>query len=197
MANVPPAGGRKHPEQKYIPIDTKNILFVCGGTFVGLKDIIARRVGKRSMGFGTTTHTKTNSEEYNDLMQQVTTEDLVEFGMIPEFLGRLPVIATLNELGEAELIRILTEPKNSLTRQYQKLVDLVNGSKLDFTPDALKRIVAHAIKRDTGARGLRGVMEEFMEDIIYLLPEYESNTYLIDADVVDKKKTVFNTKQAA
>lgn len=198
VANVPPGGGRKHPEQKYIQVDTSQILFICGGTFTQLKDIIARRVGKGSMGFSSERNEqKTRTEEYNELIKQVTTEDLVEFGMIPEFIGRLPVVVGLNELGEAELVRVLQEPKNSLTKQYKRMAELVNGSKLDFTDSALKKIAQIAISRDTGARALRGVFEEFMKNIFYELPEHSANTYLVDDEVVEKKKSIFATKKAA
>jgi ATP-dependent Clp protease ATP-binding subunit ClpX len=198
VANVPPGGGRKHPDQKYIQMDTTHVLFICGGTFVQLKDIIARRVGKGGMGFGCiNTKHKTKTEEHNELIQQVTTEDLVEFGMIPEFIGRLPVIVGLNELGEIEMVRVLKEPKNSLVRQYQRMFELVNGSKLEFTEDALSKIANIALTRETGARALRGVFEEFMKDIMYELPEHGPDTYVIDEDVVEKKRSVFETKKAA
>ncbi len=198
VANVPPGGGRKHPDQKYIQMDTTHVLFICGGTFVQLNDIIARRVGKGGMGFGAQkTKQLTKTEEHNELIQQVTTEDLVEFGMIPEFIGRLPVIVGLNELGEVEMVRVLKEPKNSLVRQYQKMFELVNGSKLEFTESALKKIANIAIERDTGARALRGVFEEFMKDIMFELPDHEPTTYIIDEDVVERKRSVFETKQAA
>jgi len=198
VANVPPAGGRKHPEQKYIQMDTTQVLFICGGTFVQLKDIIARRVGKGGMGFATVSKgNKSKTEEHNELIQQVTTEDLVEFGMIPEFIGRLPVIVGLNELGEIEMVRVLKEPKNSLVRQYQKMFELVNGSKLEFTEDALQKIAQIAMSRETGARALRGVFEEFMKDIMFELPDHQPTTYIIDEDVVERKRSVFETKKAA
>jgi ATP-dependent Clp protease ATP-binding subunit ClpX len=192
-ANVPPVGGRKHPEQQYIPIDTTQILFICGGTFVGLTDIIAKRLGTdKSLGFGAAAIVE-EQKTYNSLIQKVTTEDLVEFGMIPEFLGRLPVVVALNELGEIEMIRILSEPKNALVRQYQKMFELTNGSELTFTEGALKKIVKRAMERKTGARALRGVFEDFMRDILFYLPEKPKATYVIDEDVVDGKKDIFNT----
>lgn len=197
VSNVPPAGGRKHPEQQYIPVDTSQILFICGGTFVGLKEIIARRIGNKSLGFGAATVADQESDEYNTVIHKVTTEDLVEFGMIPEFIGRLPVIVALNQLGEVELIRVLNEPKNALVRQYQKLFELSNGSKLVFTDNALKRIVKLAMERDTGARALRGVMEGFMRDIMFRLPQESKATYIIDEDVVDGKRDVFAYNKAA
>jgi ATP-dependent Clp protease ATP-binding subunit ClpX len=199
IVNVPPVGGRKHPEQKYIQIDTTNILFICGGTFVGLDKIISKRIGKQTMGFGSTTQKHLEKrEEYNSFLQQVTTEDLVEFGMIPEFLGRLPVITSLNEMGETELIKILTEPKNAITRQYQKIVDLMNGSKLEFTEGALRKIVQFALEKNTGARALRSVLEGFMKDILFHLPDHPSTTYIVDEEVVEKKRSIFDpNKQAA
>jgi ATP-dependent Clp protease ATP-binding subunit ClpX len=197
VANVPPAGGRKHPEQKLIQMDTSKILFICGGTFVQLKDIIARRVGKGAMGFAAKGDVKNKTEEYNELIGQVTTEDLVEFGMIPEFIGRLPVIVGLNELCEVEMIRVLKEPKNSLVNQYQKMFELVNNSKLEFTEEALRKVAQNAMARETGARALRGVFEDFMKDIMFELPEYPSSNYVIDEDVVEKKKSIFSTKKAA
>ncbi len=197
VAAVPPAGGRKHPDQKCIQMDTTHVLFICGGTFVDLKNIIGKRVGKRSMGFGSIGETKTKTEEYNELIQQVTTEDLVEFGMIPEFIGRLPIIVGLNELGEVEMVRVLREPKNSLMRQYQKMCELVNDSKLEFTDAALTLIVKKAMERGTGARALRGVFEEFMKDIMFNLPDQPSSTYLVDVDVVEKRKSVFEQAKAA
>lgn len=197
LANVPPGGGRKHPDQKYIQMDTSQILFICGGTFAQLKDIIARRVGKGSMGFSSEKTLKSRTEEYNELIQQVTTEDLVEFGMIPEFIGRLPVIVGLNELGEVELVRVLQEPKNSLVRQYQRMVELINGSKLEFTDEALRKIAQIALSRDTGARALRSVLEEFMKNILFELPDQPAATYLVDDEVVEKRKSIFDTKKAA
>lgn len=198
ISAVPPAGGRKHPDQKCIQMDTTHVLFICGGTFVNLKDIIARRIGKRSMGFNPQSK-KTNNkqEEYNELIKQITTEDLVEFGMIPEFIGRLPVIIGLNELGEVELVRVLTEPKNSLVRQYKKMTELINGSKLEFTEEALKLIAKKAIELGTGARALRGVFETFMKDFMFYLPDNPSETYVVDEDVVEKRKNIFNTAKAA
>jgi ATP-dependent Clp protease ATP-binding subunit ClpX len=175
-------------------MDTSEILFICGGTFVGLQDIVARRIGKRDFGF------KTDSKEqsYNELIQQVTTEDLVEFGMIPEFIGRLPVIVGLNEMGEAELVKVLTQPRNSLVHQYQKMVEIANGSKLEFTDEALKKVVQLALERKTGARALRGVFEGFMRDIMFQMPDHDPATYIIDEEVVERKKSVFDpNKQAA
>lgn len=197
VAAVPPAGGRKHPDQKCIQMDTTHVLFICGGTFVNLKEIIARRVGKRSFGFVSGTAAKTKQEEYNELIQQVTTEDLVEFGMIPEFIGRLPVIVGMNELDEIEMVRVLKEPKNSLVKQYSKMFDLMNGSKLEFTEGALKKVANLAMERNTGARALRSVFETFMKDIMFHLPDSPKANYVIDEDVIEKKKNVFDQAKAA
>jgi len=182
VSNVPPQGGRKHPEQQYIQVDTSNILFICGGTFVGLDDIISKRIGKKSIGFGATNDHRDKS--LGDLLNQVTADDLTDFGLIPEFIGRLPVLAPLDPLDEEALVRILTEPKNALVRQYQKLFEM-EGAELDFEPDALREIARLAKARDTGARGLRAIVEEVMLDVMYDLPEMEHKTkHMITADVV-------------
>lgn len=170
VANVPPQGGRKHPEQQYIQLDTSNILFICGGTFVGLEDIIRRRVGKARIGFTDQRTEADETRELNVLLQQVQPDDLIEFGMIPEFVGRLPVMAPLMPLTLDAMINILTEPRNSLVRQYQHLFGL-EGATLTFTPEALRAVARKALERETGARGLRGVMEELMLDLMYDLPE--------------------------
>src|ERR671925_1707992 len=153
VSNVPPQGGRKHPEQQYIQVDTSNILFICGGTFVGLEHIISRRLGRKSIGFGAV-QMEQRDHSLGELLNQVIADDLIEFGMIPEFVGRLPVLAPLDPLDEEAMIRILTEPKNALVRQYQKLFEM-EGAELDFEPDALREIARLAKARDTGARGLR------------------------------------------
>jgi len=170
VANVPPQGGRKHPEQQYIQLDTSNILFICGGTFVGLEETISRRVGRRTIGFGSAT--ETTDREMGELLCQVTSDDLISFGLIPEFIGRLPVLAPLRPLDEETLMSILTEPKNALVRQYQKLFEL-EGSEIEFEPNALREIARKAKSRDTGARGLRSIVEEIMLDIMYELPDLE------------------------
>ena len=166
ICRIPPKGGRKHPDQQYVEIDTKNILFICGGAFVGLDKIVAERTGKHTIGFGGDGETKKGDASVS---KDVRPEDLVKFGLIPEFTGRLPIIATMNELTEDELVRVLTEPKNALTRQYQKLLAM-DGVKLSFEPDALKELAKRAIKRKTGARGLRAEMERLMTDIMYEAP---------------------------
>ena len=189
VANVPPQGGRKHPEQQYIQVDTSHIMFICGGTFVGLEDIIRRRIGKKSIGFASEEVTKDAVEDRNRLLQQVTPEDLIEYGMIPEFVGRLPVITPLMPLTQEAMSKILTEPKNALTRQYQHFFTMENAT-LEFTPKAIERIAAKALAHDTGARALRRVMEDVMLDIMYDLPEAKSDGahYVIDGSVVDSPK---------
>src|SRR5881227_3431570 len=171
VSNVPPQGGRKHPEQQYIQVDTTNILFICGGTFVGLDNIIARRVGRKTIGFGS--NPEQRETDLGELLGKVTSDDLLEFGMIPEFIGRLPVLAPLDPLDEEALVRILTEPRNALVRQYKKLFEM-EGAELDFTPSALELIAKMAKERDTGARGLRSIVEEVMTDIMFDLPEMET-----------------------
>src|ERR1700693_1439662 len=155
VANVPPQGGRKHPEQQYIQMDTTNILFICGGTFVGLEDIISRRLGRKTIGFGA--NPEQREHQLGELLSRVNSDDLLEFGLIPEFVGRLPVIAPLDPLDEEALVRILTEPRNALVRQYRKLFEM-EGAELDFTPGALRMIAHRAKERDTGARGLRSIV---------------------------------------
>jgi ATP-dependent Clp protease ATP-binding subunit ClpX len=168
VANVPPQGGRKHPQQKYIEVNTKDILFICGGAFEGLDKIIERRVGQKAMGFGASIKSKQDQTQ-GDVLAMVEPEDLLKYGLIPELVGRLPVLGTLDSLDEAALISILTEPKNALTKQYQKFFEM-EGVKLDFTEDALKTIAQIAMKRGTGARGLRAVLEESMLDVMYDIP---------------------------
>ncbi len=168
VANVPPKGGRKHPQQEFVQVNTSNILFICGGAFVGVDKIIALRKGKRAMGMHANVSTK-KTETVSELLAQVEPEDLVKFGLIPEFIGRLPVIATLDELDEAALIEILTQPKNALVKQFQKLFEY-DGIQLEFEPDAINEIAKEAIKRQTGARGLRSIMEQSMLEVMYDLP---------------------------
>ena len=186
VANVPPQGGRKHPEQQYIQIDTSNILFICGGTFVGLEDIIRRRVGKNRIGFSAeTVRTVDKQLEIRELYAQVSPEDVIEYGMIPELVGRLPIVTPLMPLTVEAMMSILTEPKNAIIRQFEYLFSL-EGAKLTFTDAALKEIAIKALKRNTGARALRAVMEELMLDLMYHLPDLakESTEFVIDRDHV-------------
>ncbi len=179
VANIPPQGGRKHPEQQYIQMDTSQILFICGGTFSGIEEIIKRRIGRKTIGFANEATVEETANERSEVLRQTTPEDLVEFGMIPEFVGRLPTVATLGPLDEASLVSVLTEPRNALCRQYAKLFELA-GSELEFTPGALREIASRALTRDTGARALRGVVEEFMLDVMFHLPEeHRKGHYLI------------------
>jgi ATP-dependent Clp protease ATP-binding subunit ClpX len=192
VCNVPPTGGRKHPEQQYIPIDTTNILFICGGTFVGLDEIIARRTGKRGIGFGASREGEAEKDK-NKLLEQVTEDDLVEFGIIPEFIGRLPVQVPLSGLSEETLAHVLVDPKDSLVRQYKKLCRYDNVN-IEFTDEAIREIAKIAHKKNTGARGLRSVVENFMQEILYELPEHNGETILIDEKVVRKEVSPFKKK---
>ena len=166
---IPPKGGRKHPDQEYIEVDTSNILFICGGAFVGLDKIVAERKGKNVIGFGVPAETAGTAETNDPNPQDIRPEDLVKFGLIPEFTGRLPVITSLKDLSEDDLVRVLTEPKNSLVRQYQKLLAM-DGVELTFEPKALKELAKVALARKTGARGLRAEMERLMTDVMYEAP---------------------------
>ncbi len=193
VSNVPPQGGRKHPEQQYIQIDTSNILFICGGTFVGLTDIIGRRLGRKSIGFAASAAEKQERTE-SELLNQVIADDLIEFGMIPEFVGRLPVLAPLDPLDEDAMVRILTEPKNALVRQYQKLFEM-EGAEVVFEPAALKEIAKLAKTRDTGARGLRAIVEDLMMDVMFELPDQDhKGTHVVSADVVHGHRRLFEKK---
>ena len=171
VANVPPQGGRKHPHQEFIQVDTSNVLFLCGGAFVGLDKIIEARVGRSGMGFGAEIKRR-EERRVGDLLTMIQPEDLLKYGLIPEFVGRLPVIATLHDLDEAALVRILREPKNAIIKQYQKYFDL-EKVRLKFTDDAVAAIAKEALKRGTGARGLRAILEEVMLEIMYDLPSIE------------------------
>lgn len=195
VCNVPPTGGRKHPEQQYIPIDTTNILFICGGTFVGLDEIIARRVGKRGIGFGAVGKGDDDEKDKNKLLEQVTEDDLIEYGIIPEFVGRLPVQVPLSGLDVDTLIHVLTDPKDSLVKQYKKLCRYDNVN-LEFTDAAIREIATIAHKKNTGARGLRSVIEGFMQDILYELPDHGGETVVIDEKMVKKETSPFKKKGA-
>jgi ATP-dependent Clp protease ATP-binding subunit ClpX len=195
IANVPPQGGRKHPEQQYIQMDTTNILFICGGTFTGIDDIIRRRLGRRTLAFGQTAGAK-NEQDLADLLPLVQTEDILEFGMIPELVGRLPVLSALQPLDHAGLVKVLTEPKNALLRQYKTLFEM-EDSHLEFTDTALHAIADKALKKGTGARGLRSIVEEAMLEIMYELPDQPKGTrYEIDDDVIQGKKKLFPIAEA-
>ena len=171
VASVPPQGGRKHPHQEFIQIDTSNILFICGGAFEGLENIIKDRVGKKSIGFGAQIESKKDINK-TEIFKQLLPQDLLKFGLIPEFVGRLPIVATLEGLTKEALIDIVTKPKNALVKQYKKLVEL-DGVELEFNQDALEAIVEKAIERNTGARGLRSIIEEIMRDVMYDIPSNE------------------------
>ncbi|MBL1218642.1 MAG: ATP-dependent Clp protease ATP-binding subunit ClpX [Planctomycetes bacterium] len=190
VANVPPQGGRKHPEQQYIQIDTAQILFIVGGTFVGIDEIIKKRLGKRKIGFSATLAEDLQHEmdEKAALLSQVTDDDVLDFGLIPELVGRLPVITPLMPLDQAAMISILTEPKNALIKQYQHMFSL-EGADLDFTQDALECMADNAMRRDTGARALRAVIENLMLNLMYELPDADSNgvTYVIDRNAIENK----------
>jgi ATP-dependent Clp protease ATP-binding subunit ClpX len=193
ISNIPPQGGRKHPEQQYIQMDTTQVLFIAGGTFVGLEDIIRKRLGRRQIGFGSEVAPTESSRDRAEMLAQVQPEDLVEFGMIPEFVGRLPVCATLEPLDVKTLVNILTTPKNALVKQYQKFFRL-EGSEVEFTHGALELIAERALKRDTGARALRAVCEEIMLDLMYKLPDHQGGKYVIDEDVVEGRVNLFELK---
>jgi len=186
-ASVPPKGGRKHPQQDFVKVDTSNILFICGGTFVDLDKIIQRRIGAKSMGFSANIK-KQEENSLGDILRMHQTEDLIRYGLIPEFLGRLPVIATLDELTESSLIEILTEPKNALLKQFQKLFE-IEGVNLRFTDEALSAVAKEAMKRKAGARGLRSIMESCMLSIMYEIPSKDNvKECVINEDVVLKKE---------
>jgi ATP-dependent Clp protease ATP-binding subunit ClpX len=198
IANIPPQGGRKHPEQSYIQINTGQILFICGGTFVGLENIIKKRLGKKMIGFDSELSRAVDEKgEYSDTLEQVIPEDIIEYGMIPEMVGRLPVITTLSALDEEALIEILTRPKNALSKQYQRFFDMENA-RLEFTDGALHALAQKALKRDTGARALRAITEELMVDLMYQLPEESKPAkYVITRDIVEGKAELSTAKQKA
>jgi ATP-dependent Clp protease ATP-binding subunit ClpX len=187
VANIPPQGGRKHPQQEFIQINTTNILFICGGAFVGLEKIIQERMGKKVVGFGTEP-AMTDSKKIGDTLKTLQPQDLIKYGLIPEFVGRLPVVATLDELGEGALIRILTEPRNALVKQYQRLFSFDNV-KLKFTEKACSSIAREAVKRKTGARGLRAILEEVMLDVMYEIPSRtDVKECVITEEVITRKE---------
>ena len=186
ISNIPPQGGRKHPEQQYIQMDTTHILFICGGTFTGLDGIIRKRLGRQMIGFATEETAETRKEDHYSVLSQVQPEDLVEFGVIPEFIGRLPMITVLGQLDENAMIRILSEPRNALIKQYQQFFTMENAG-LEFSPGALRAIARKAMARDVGARALRAVIEEMMLELMYQLPEVKEPgvAYEITADMVE------------
>ncbi len=196
LANIPPQGGRKHPHQEYIQLDTTNILFICGGAFVGLEEIIKKRIGKRTVGF----LSETSQIKTDNILYHVEPEDLIKYGMIPEFVGRFPVVATLSELNEEALVEILTKPKNALIKQYQKLFS-IDGVKLTFTDEALRAIAKKAIERKTGARALRSILEDIMLDVMYIIPSEKGiSECIINEDVVNKKSSpilIYKQKEKA
>ena len=213
VANVPPQGGRKHPEQSYIQLDTSNILFICGGTFTGVEEIIAKRIGRESIGFDRQVNAEEKARAVRGLIiadesehptlpslneagardeyvRYLIPKDLVEFGLIPEFIGRLPVIASLQTLDRDALVRVLTEPKNALSRQFQAIFEL-QGKQLSFTPEGLKAIASTAIERETGVRALRSIIEDLLLDLLYELPNRkDSDSFVVDEDVVHGRKTL-------
>ncbi len=187
VANIPPQGGRKHPQQEFVHVNTTNILFICGGAFVGLEDIIEQRRGKRSVGFGSKPKSM-QEKKIGDILRMVEPQDLIKYGLIPEFVGRLPVVATLDELAESALTRILTEPRNAIIKQYQRLFSFDNV-KLRFSEGAFSAIAKKAIKRKTGARGLRAILEDSMLDVMYEIPsQIGVKECLITDDVINKKE---------
>jgi ATP-dependent Clp protease ATP-binding subunit ClpX len=196
VANVPPKGGRKHPQQEFIKIDTTNILFICGGAFNHVESIIRSRVGVKGLGFGAEIRSK-DQKNIGEILKQVQPEDLIKFGLIPEFVGRLPIIATLHELSEEELVSILTEPRNALVKQYKKLF-LLEEVNLRFTEAALRAIAKEAQRRKSGARGLRSIMENIMLDIMYELPSQpEIQECVVNEEVITKHETpllLYHTK---
>ena len=189
IANVPPQGGRKHPEQQYIQVDTTNILFICGGTFVGLEDIVGHRLGKRSIGFNQMTP-MSREETCTHYLSQVMSEDIHHFGLIPELVGRLPVLSTLEPLDESALIRVMREPKNALVKQYRRLFQM-EGADIEFTDEALAKIAKLALEKKTGARGLRSIVENVMLDIMYDLPDLPAGkTYQVSEETVEGRTGV-------
>jgi ATP-dependent Clp protease ATP-binding subunit ClpX len=192
VANVPPQGGRKHPHQEFTPVDTTNILFICGGAFVGLDKVVSRRIGKKSLGFRTGNEKEKEMlptvRQDSEMLQQVQPQDLIKFGLIPEFVGRLPVVGVLDDLDESALVQILTKPKNAITKQYQRLFEFENV-KLKFTDDSLSAIAREALSRKVGARGLRMILEELMLDLMYHLPSQKKiKEFEVTQQMVEKRE---------
>jgi len=187
VANVPPKGGRKHPQQDFIRVDTTNILFICGGAFMGLDSIIENRIGIKNLGFGAEVKTR-QKKKLGELFAEVQPEDLIKFGLIPEFVGRLPIVAPIHELDEDALVEILVKPRNSLVRQYGKLMEM-DGVELTMTDGAIRKVASLALKREGGARGLRAILESAMLDVMYDIPSLDKpGEVVIDEDVIEKKK---------
>jgi ATP-dependent Clp protease ATP-binding subunit ClpX len=183
VANVPPKGGRKHPQQDFLQVDTSNILFICGGAFVGLDRIVESRLGEKTLGFGAEIPSR-KDRRVGELLEQIQSEDLLKFGLIPEFIGRLPMLATLHDLSEEAMIDILTRPKNALVKQMSRLLEM-DGVKLTITPDALKAVAQLALRRRAGARGLRAILESAMLDVMYELPSREGvKECVVNEDVI-------------
>ena len=196
VSNIPPQGGRKHPEQSYIQIDTSNILFICGGTFVGLENVIKKRLGRKMIGFGSELFAQSDEKaDLTTILEQVIPEDIIEFGMIPEIVGRLPVIAPLGALDEEALVGILTKPKNALCKQYRRLFEM-EDAELEFTEEAMRALARKALKRDTGARALRSIAEELMVGLMYQLPEDRKPArYVITPEIVEGKVDLTRARQ--
>src|SRR3982751_21054 len=196
VANVPPQGGRKHPHQEFFPVDTTNILFICGGAFVGLEKVIEKRIGRKALGFNANV-TSVHKKKLSDTLMQVEPEDLIKFGLIPEFVGRLPVSGTLHELDEVALVEILTAPKNALVKQYQKLFEY-EGVKLRFTDAAIQTVAHLAFTRKVGARGLRMILEELMLDVMYMLPSYKKvKEFIVTREMVESRRATFPVLEKA
>lgn len=196
VASVPPQGGRKHPQQEFIQIDTTNILFICGGAFVGLEKIVEKRKDKKSLGFGSTVHSKKDVDAV-ELLKDIQPDDLIKYGLIPEFAGRLPIVVGLTALDENALVKILTEPKNALTKQYRKLIEM-DGVTLEFDEDAIRAIAQKAIKLNTGARGLRSILEQSMLDVMYDIPsDSEIEKIVITRDTIEAGERPFIVRKTA
>jgi len=197
VANVPPQGGRKHPHQEFTPVDTTNILFICGGAFVGLEKIIERRAGQKSLGFHTDAQPATAHRRNIELLEQVQPTDLIRYGLIPEFVGRLPVVGVLADLDKSALMRILTEPKNALIRQYQRLFEFENV-RLRFTDEALETVADLALQRKVGARGLRMILEDLMLELMYHLPaQRKVREFVVTAEMVRSREINWNLLEKA
>jgi ATP-dependent Clp protease ATP-binding subunit ClpX len=196
VANVPPQGGRKHPHQEFFPVDTTNILFICGGAFVGLEKVVEKRIGKKALGFSANIKSA-RKQRLTETLSQVEPEDMIKFGLIPEFVGRLPVLGTLHELDEDAMVEILTTPKNALVKQYQKLFEY-EGVKLRFIEDSLRAVAQMACKRKVGARGLRMILEELMLDVMYVLPSHKKvKEFVVTREMVENRRATFPVLEKA